>query len=144
MSKIALFSLLAAATLLTACQNRPVAYDGFAGYQVESTTGQEAILTYTLGGKKTPDRVEQKLSNACQRVLNSQQKYQVSLISQQEIVAPRKASTDDGVNIGSSNTRFSLSQTQQLGSSNDYATLQGLTAQPRTLQVIRFKCTPSA
>ena len=131
--------LLGLSTLLTltACQNMPQPYNGTAGYQLESKSSQSAILSYTLATAPNHQVNQQKLQNACKKVMGQNKSYTITVLSTNEIANPAKFPTQNGVNIGHSQATFSL-----VGrSSNDSSVMRNtLDTHPDTLQVVRYQC----
>ena len=123
--------------LLSACQNMPQAYNGTSGYQVESKTSQSAILSYTLAVHANQQINQLKLQNACKKVLGNQKEYSITILSRNEIANPANFRTQNGVNIGHTQTTFSLVGRQ--GSDNT-TTRNTLDTHPETLQVVRYQC----
>lgn len=126
---------------LAACQSVPQNYNGSTGYEVESQNDTSAVLTYTLAGRQNQQLDANKLQAACEKVLGEGQQYQIQVLSIQEIANPYQSESQYGRQIGQSRTSFSLSNTKELHSDQDYATLQALEARPSTLHVVRYTCT---
>lgn len=57
-----------------------------------------------------------------------------------EIANPKQDTDQFGHQIGNTRAQFAFSNTQDLHSQQNYATLQALEARPSTLQVIRYTC----
>lgn len=131
---------LSALVLLTACQTTPRSYNGVTGYTIESQTEQNATLAYTLAGRQNQQLDSDKLQAACKKVLGSQKTYQIRVLSINEIANPKQHDEAYGRQIGSTRAQFALSNTKELHSAQDYATLQALEARPSTLHVVRYTC----
>ena len=140
MHNIYKFSALSALILLTACQTTPRSYNGITGYSVEAQSENHATLTYTLAGRQNQPLDQQKLHAACQKVLGHNNTYQIKVLSMYEIANPKQDTDQFGRQIGNTRTQFALTNTQDLHSQQNYATLQALEARPSTLQVIRYTC----
>ncbi|MEB3753451.1 hypothetical protein [Acinetobacter sp. MD2(2019)] len=133
--KLMSFALFAAG--LSACQNMPQSYNGNSGYKVESQSSNSAIISYTLAVHANQNVNTTKLENVCKRVLGSNQNYKVDILSSSEIINPASLPQQSGVQIGSSNATFGLSNT----SSNDNVTLRNtMQTHPSTLTVVRYRC----
>ena len=125
---------------LGACQSAPQSYNGATGYQVESKGDKTATLAYTLAGRQNQQLDVNKLQAACKKVLGSQNKYTIKVISINEIANPQMDDPQFGRQIGKSNTSFGFSNTKDLYSDQDYATRQALEARPSSLHVVRYTC----
>lgn len=131
---------LSAVILLTGCQSTPRSYNGLTGYAVESKSETQATLAYTLAGRQNQQLDINKLQTACKKVLGSQKNYQIQVLSINEIANPKQYEESYGRQIGNTRTQFALSNTKELHSEQDYATLQALEARPSTLHVVRYTC----
>lgn len=128
--------------VLAACQTTPRTYNGTTGYQVESISeNSSATLAYTLSGRADRDLDEDKLQRACQKVLETNKKFKLTVLSINEIINPQTQSNEQtGLQLGQSRTSFGLSNTPSLNNSEDYATRQALETRPSTLHVVRYTC----
>ena len=141
MKTLTLVGLALVALGLAACQTTPRQYNGATGYQIETQNSNTATLAYTLSGRAGQKLDESKLQRACQKVLNSNQRYTLSILSINEIANPSLAHQDArSVQLGQSRTSFGLSNTQAINSSEDLATRQALESRPSTLSVVRYSC----
>ena len=135
-----LYACAAIALGLTACQSSKP-YNGVAGYQVENQTSDTATLSYTLAGRQDRAKDEQKLQQACQKVLGANKTYRLAILSSNEIVNQNtQADEQYGRQIGNSRTSFGLSNTPDLHNNDNLATREALNARPSTLRVIRYTC----
>lgn len=126
---------------LAACQTTSNEYNGLTGFQVESQTANSATIAYTLAGRQDRQKDENKLQNACQKTLGSSKKYQLAILSANEIANPKAAQDNNyGRQIGNSRTSFGLSNTPDLHNSENLATRDALDTRPATLRVIRYTC----
>jgi len=125
---------------LTACQSTPRQYNGSVGYQIESQSDDSATLIYTLSIRPNERVDEKKLQRACQKVLNSNRQYKLSILSISEIANPEIQTPQYGRQLGQSRTSLSLSNTPDLYNSENMATRQSLEARPTTLSVVRYTC----
>ena len=146
MSKIlGSFVIGALSVSLMACQSTPRKFNGNTGYQIENQTENSATISYTMAGRANHDVDEQKLQRACQKTLNTQQRFDITIISVNEIANPNMEQTDrSGIQIGQSRATFGLSNTQSYNSSDDRATMAALEARPSTLNVVRYICNLTA
>lgn len=136
-----ILSFSAIALSLAACQSTPRQYNGVTGYQIENKTATTATIAYTLAGRANRDLDENKLQRACQKTLNTTQKYKLNVLSTNEIANPNFSQNErQGVQLGQSRASFGLSNTQSYNSSEDLATRQALDARPSTLHVVRYTC----
>ncbi len=142
MKKIqSLIGLTVMTLAITACQTTPRQFNGMTGYQIENQSTNSATLAYTLSGRSDQKIDENKLQRACQKVLNSNQSYKLSVLSINEIINPSLGQKDSrSVQLGQSRTSFGLSNTQSINSSEDIATRQALESRPSTLSVVRYTC----
>ena len=142
MKKIqSLIGLTVMTLAITACQTTPRQFNGMTGYQIENQSTNSATLAYTLSGRSDQKIDENKLQRACQKVLNSNQSYKLSVLSINEIINPSLGQKDSrSVQLGQSRTSFGLSNTQSITSSEDIATRQALESRPSTLSVVRYTC----
>lgn len=140
MQNIYKFAALSALVLLAACQTTPRSYNGITGYSIETQTPNSATLAYTLAGRQNQQLDANKLQAACQKVLGHQHHYQIKVLSINEIANPTQMDESYGRQIGNTRTQFALSNTQELHSQQNYATLQALEARPSTLHVVRYTC----
>lgn len=133
------FSLMTLA--LTACQTTPLQYNGMTGYQIENQSTNSTTLAYTLAGRKDQQLDQNKLMRACQKVLGTNQNYQLNILSVNEIINPSLGQHDQkNIRLGNTRASFGFSNTQTNTSSDDYATRQALETKPTTLSVVRYTC----
>ena len=125
---------------LAACQSDPHAYNGNAGYQVESQSNDTATLAYTLAVRKNQEMDLIKLQRACQKVLGAQKQYRLTILSVNEIPNPTLQPEQYGRQLGQSRTSIGLSNTPDLYNNENIANLQSLEARPSTLSVVRYTC----
>lgn len=137
MKKTCLLGMSAVILGLTACQNMPQPYNGNSGYQVENQSHDSAILSYTLAVHPNQQANQQKLLNACKKVLGANKNYTITILNTQEIANPALFTTKDGVNIGRSQATFSL---VGRSSTDNTATRTAMDTHPDTLQVVRYQC----
>lgn len=135
-----LLGLSAFAIGLTACQNVPQSYNGNSGYQVESKTENSAIISYTLAVHANRVANQNKLQNACKKVLGANQDYKIEILSTNEIANPASIPVSNGVQIGKTHTTFGLSNTSSNNNDDDYAMRNAMQTRPSTLTVIRYRC----
>lgn len=141
MKNISLLGLGCLTFVLTACQSMPQQYNGSTGYLIESKDVNSAVITYTLAGRADRKLDENKLQRACQKVLGGNKTYKLQVLSINEIANPAAVQKEmQGVQLGHSRTSFSLSDTQSVNSSENYATRQALDTHPSTLRVVRYSC----
>lgn len=141
MKNISLLGLGCLTLALAACQSAPQQYNGSTGYLVESKDANSAVIAYTLAGRADRKLDESKLQRACQKVLGNSKTYKLQVLSINEIANPAAVQKDNyGVQLGKSHTSFSLSDTQSVNSSENYATRQALETRPSTLRVVRYSC----
>ena len=125
---------------LMACQSTPRSYDGLTGYEVESQSQTSATLAYTLAGRQNQQLDVNKLQAACKKVLGHEKDYKINVLSINEIINPQESAPEYGLPIGNSRTNFGLSNTPDLHSDQNVATLQSLDVRPSTLHVVRYSC----
>jgi starvation-inducible outer membrane lipoprotein len=140
MQNIYKLAALSTFILLAACQTTPRSYNGVTGYSIESQSDTAATLAYTLAGRQNQQLDANKLQAACQKVLGQHKNYQIKVLSINEIANPKQSDEAYGRQIGNSRTSFALSNTKELHSEQNYATLQALEASPSTLHVVRYTC----
>ncbi|WP_111892741.1 hypothetical protein [Acinetobacter sp. MB5] len=136
---LTLLGLSAFALGLSACQNIPQRYNGNSGYQVESRTENSAIISYTLAIHANQVANQNKLQNTCKEVLGEHQNYNIEILSTDEIANPATLPTANGVQIGKTHTTFGLGTTSN-SNDNDYAMRNAMQTRPKTLTVVRFRC----
>lgn len=125
--------------LLAACQNVPHRYNGTSGYEVENSTSNSATIRYTLAIKPSESVNQNKLQEACKKVLGKNQNYQIKILSTSEIINPANVQPQQGVNLGKTNAKFELANTNnQLG--DNTAARNALGVRPDTLNVVRYQC----
>ena len=141
MRTIKLMLGIAFITSLTACQTTPNAFNGVTGYQVESVNKNSATLAYTLAARKDRQLDEIKLQRACQKVLQTQQQYKLTILSINEIANPEANKPKaEGIQLGHSRTSIGLSNTPAMSSTNSYAERDALETRQSMLQVVRYTC----
>ncbi|OTG90292.1 hypothetical protein B9T34_07190 [Acinetobacter sp. ANC 3813] len=134
-------ALSLAAVTLTACQSAPRAYNGQSGYQIENQSANSATLAYTLAGRQNQQLDENKLQRACQKVLDVNKTFKLTILSINEIANPASSQSEQfGRQIGNSRTSFGLSNTPDLRNSDNLGAQQALDARPATLRVVRYTC----
>lgn len=124
---------------LAACQNVPHRYNGTSGYEVENSTANTATIRYTLAIKPSETINQSKLQEACKKVLSKNQTYQIKILSTNEIINPASVQPQQGINLGNTNAKFELANTNNnLG--DNTAARNALGVRPDTLNVVRYQC----
>ncbi|MFT4020619.1 MAG: hypothetical protein QM666_03780 [Acinetobacter sp.] len=134
-----LLALGVLSTGLMACQNLPQAYNGNSGYQIESKTENNAIISYTLAVHANNSANLTKLQNVCKKVLGAHRDYKIAVLSSTEIANPANQPEKTGVQLGKSNATFGLSNSST-SNDNTVALRNALQTHPSTLTVVRYSC----
>lgn len=138
-AQILIISMLSVITL-SACQTTAQQFNGKSGYEIVSQSKQTTTLKYTLSANADQAKIQAKLQSACQQVLGSDKTYMINILGSNEVNTQANNPSAQGVNIGQTRATFGLTNTPSLSGADDYASLQGLETQPRTLNVILYTC----
>lgn len=133
-------------TLMAACQTiQP--YNGKTGYQRESTSKNQLILSYTLDAKTSDVITQQKLKKACTKELGLGLNTPVSIniIDQKEFATLNDPQTTQSASntVLITNTQrasFGLSSTPKLSNTSNNANSDLLGRQPTTLKQVTVEC----
>ncbi len=128
--------------LLAGCQSiQP--YDGTTGYQRQSSSTNQLILSYTLDGKSTDAITQQKLKKACAKELGLALNTPVSIniIDQKEFANLKQGQADSTVRVANTqSTSFGLSSTPKLSNTSNTANIDLLGSKPSTLKQVTVEC----
>ena len=130
------FALGIVTVFLAACQSATL-YNGQGGYEVLTQSPDNATIMYTLAGN--PSRDSAKLEAACKQVLGTQQTFNVQILSINEAVNQHR---EDNLTRSLSNgrTNIGFSNTFDLRSNENAATLAVMDTHPTSSRVIRYRC----
>lgn len=139
MNKIFCIGTAIVTLALVACQT-PRPYNGVTGYEVENKAENSATIRYIMGQRANQAINESRLQQVCQQVLGKQQQYQIQILSQQEVSAPKYQSAPDSVQVGDSRMKIGFSNSPDLHNSEGYAGRQVNETRPNVLTVVRYQC----
>lgn len=146
MKLLILVLVASSVSLIAACQTvQP--YNGKTGYQRESTSKNQLILSYTLDAKASDAITQQKLKKACAKELGLGLNVPVSIniIDKKEFATlnDRRTNPASGNTVQITNTQrasFGLSSTPKLSNTSNNANSDLLGSQPTTLKQITVEC----